>query len=196
MHAPKRALTIMVLISSIALAGCGAGDDAGSTTDATPESPTPAPLQEGEPFRVCTSVPYEPAEMLEDGEFVGYEIDIMNEIAGRLDTTAAYVSTPFDDLISTLDDKGCDAIMSSMTVTEARSSQVSFVEYMIAGAGPEDAATSNEDDVPRLGIATRKADDELNNAIQVTVDDMYDDGTMVKLLEQWDAANYVLPERS
>jgi ABC-type amino acid transport substrate-binding protein len=104
------------------------------------------------------------------------------------------VEAPFDDLISTLEDKDCDAIMSSMTVTPERSERVAFVEYMIAGAGPDDATQETGTADLRLGIAVRPADDELRDAIQDSIDDMYADDTMVKLLEQWDAADYVLPD--
>lgn len=134
------ALLLTLLAAMFVAAGCGGDDDGGGGSDgrgdggaAESDIETPAPLEAGGEFVVCTDVPYPPAEFLEGGEYVGYEIDIMNEVAKRLGTTATYEKTLFDAIIPSLTANKCDAIMSSMNVTPDREKQVSFVEYMEIG---------------------------------------------------------------
>lgn len=126
----------LVLAASLIAVGCGgdepSSDDGGTDSGSTATS-TPAPLEAGGDFVVCTDVPYPPAEFLEGDTYVGYEIDLMNEIADRLDTTAVYEKTLFDAIIPSLLASKCDAIISSMNVTPEREEQVAFVEYMEIG---------------------------------------------------------------
>jgi polar amino acid transport system substrate-binding protein len=43
-----------------------------------------------------------------------------------------------------------------------------------------------------VGIAIRKTDTELRDAVQKAIDDMYEDGTMKKILDKWNAADFML----
>lgn len=132
-----RRIASLVLIPAAALllaAGCGSDDDGGDGGSKDGNSgTTPAPLEAGGDFVVCTDVPYPPAEFLEGDKFVGYEIDLMTEVADRLDTTAVYEKTLFDAIIPALNGKKCDAIMSSMNITPEREQEVAFVPYMEIG---------------------------------------------------------------
>lgn len=135
----RRSLLALFAVSSIALvaAGCGGDSDDSKGSKSTGDSgsgvSTPAPLESGGEFVTCTDVPYPPAEYLEGDKYVGYEIDLMNEVAKRLGTTAQYEKTLFDAIIPALQSKKCDAIISSMNVTEEREQQVAFVEYLEIG---------------------------------------------------------------
>lgn len=281
-------LLLTTLVAAFVAAGCGddggGGDGEGSRDsggDSGSKVETPPPLEAGGEFRVCTDVPYPPAEFLEGDEFVGYEIDLMNEVAERLGTTAEYEVTGFDAIIPSLQSDRCDAIISSMNVTEERQQQVDFVEYMEIGqslmvqtgenedvegldslagksvavqvgttlkaaldekskeledAGEEgidvqtfpDAGAAaaalrsdrvdvffadspvvaeyvNDDpdaftfagepiDPLAVGIAIRKEDTELRDAVQEAVDAMYEDGTMEQLLSQWNVEDFMLSD--
>lgn len=126
----------LLLIATVVAAGCGSddSDDGGSKKDdSSAKATTPAPLESGGDFVVCTDVPYPPAEFLEGNDFVGYEIDLMTEVADRLETTAVYEKTLFDAIIPALQSKKCDAIISSMNVTPEREKEVAFVPYMAVG---------------------------------------------------------------
>lgn len=154
-----RRLSMFALLLLVALfvAACGAEEesDSGSKQDSSsadaPKIATPAPLEEGGEFVVCSDVPYAPAEYLEGDEFVGYEIDLMDEVADRIGTEATYEKTLFDNIIPALNAKKCDAIISSMNVTPEREKQVAFVRYMEIGqslmvpAGDEAGISSLED---------------------------------------------------
>ncbi len=158
MRARRVLRTLPILLAATAIAaGCGSddsdanGSDGSSSKGSSSEIDTPAPLEAGGDFVVCTDVPYPPAEFLEGSEYVGYEIDLMNEVAERLGTTAVYEKTLFDAIIPALQSKKCDAIISSMNVTPEREKEVAFVEYMEIGqslmvpAGNEDGIESLDD---------------------------------------------------
>ncbi|MCW2959704.1 MAG: basic amino acid transporter substrate-binding protein [Thermoleophilia bacterium] len=156
MRVSRLAMLMLVLLAALLLAaGCGgdddngdSGSDGGSNGDDSGIT-TPAPLESGGAFRVCTDVPYPPAEYLEGTTFVGYEIDIMNEVADRLNTNAEYEKTLFDAIIPSLQAKKCDAIISSMNVTPEREKEVAFVRYMEIGQSLM-VATDNDDDIANL----------------------------------------------
>jgi polar amino acid transport system substrate-binding protein len=118
--------------------GCGSDDkksdsNSGSGGKKASEFTTPPPLEQDGEFLFCTDVPYPPAEYLEGSKFVGYEIEIAEEVARRVGTTASFQKTGFDGIIAALQGKKCDGIISSMNVTEEREKQVAFVKYMVIG---------------------------------------------------------------
>lgn len=147
-------LPLLVLVAALLLAACGDDDsDSGSSTsnessDSGSQVDTPPPLEADGQFVFCTDVPYPPAEFQEGQEFKGYEIELAEEVARRLGTTAEFQKTGFDGIIGALQAGKCDAIISSMNVTPEREKQVAFVEYMTIGqavAVPPDAeGTINE----------------------------------------------------
>src|SRR5690606_36194909 len=60
------------------------------------------------------------------GSLAGFEIDVGNALCAEMKVTCTWVEQPFDGLIPALRVKKIDAIMSSMTVTEARLKVVDF----------------------------------------------------------------------
>ncbi len=269
----------LLLLATVVAAGCGDDDSSDGGSKDSASTSTPAPLEAGGDFVVCTDVPYPPAEFLEGDEFVGYEIDLMKEIANRLGTTAVFEKTLFDAIIPSLNSKKCDAIISSMNINEEREKQVNFVPYMAIGqslmvrkgegegiatlddlAGKSvavqvgttlkdaldakskelEAAGKDGIDVQTfpdagaaasalkadkvdvffadspiiaeyvvndgesfefagepidpidVGIALRKEDTELRDAIQSTLDEMYEDGTVRELLSKWNVQEFML----
>lgn len=161
----RLAATSLIVGSALLLAaGCGSDDDgdggSSGTSDSASKIATPEPLEAGGEFVVCTDVPYPPAEYLDGDTFVGYEIDIMTEVAKRLGTTAEYEKTLFDAIIPSLQAKKCDAIISSMNVTPERQKQVRFSEYLTIGQslmvpkGDEDSVASL-DDLAGMSVAVQ-----------------------------------------
>ncbi|MEM5342910.1 ABC transporter substrate-binding protein [Paraburkholderia azotifigens] len=61
-----------------------------------------------------------------DGKLVGFEIDLGNEICRRLHTKCVWVETAFDGIIPALQGRKFDAILSAMSVTPKRETQVAF----------------------------------------------------------------------
>ena len=72
------------------------------------------------------NVPWEFAD--QRGEFVGFEIDLITEVANRLGHTVDVVNIPFNGLFSAVQSGRIDVALSSMTITEKRLASVSFAQ--------------------------------------------------------------------
>ena len=74
---------------------------------------------------------YPPFESLSpSGQFVGFDIDLGRAICAELKVKCAFVSQGFDGIIPALEARKFDAILSSMSVTPARATQIDFSSEM------------------------------------------------------------------
>lgn len=87
-------------------------------------------VNEGQ-LTVCSEIPYPPFEMEgEDGEFTGFDIDLITAIAEELDLETNVVNTGFDGIQSgsAMAAGTCDIAASAMTITEDREENLDFSE--------------------------------------------------------------------
>ena len=116
----KRLIPVLLIVLLISLAGCasgGGGDDLLSD------------IEERGVVRVSTDPNYEPQSFLdENGEFIGFDVDVAREIASRLGVEVEFV-TPDWDIITAGNWAGqWDMSVGSMTVTTARQDVLNFAE--------------------------------------------------------------------
>ena len=64
----------------------------------------------------------------EKGEFVGFEIDLMNEVGKRIGRKAEFVNIPFQGVFAAVQSGQIDAAVSSITITKKRLESVSFAQ--------------------------------------------------------------------
>jgi polar amino acid transport system substrate-binding protein len=137
------ALLIVVMLGS--LAACGTKKAANHLES----------IQQAGVIRVGTSADYPPFESVDgSGTKVGFDIDLMTEIAKRMNVTLEWVDMPFDSLIAAVQEGKIDASISAFNFSEERDEKIDFTEayYMsedafvvaegFAGqiANPEDVA--------------------------------------------------------
>lgn len=89
-----------------------------------PESPQR--LYEGDVLRVGTNAEYPPFEYMEDGEIVGLDIEIVEEIGKRLKKHVEKVNMDFDMLMPQLQFGSIDIIAAGLSVTPEKSQQALF----------------------------------------------------------------------
>ncbi|MFX4273206.1 ABC transporter substrate-binding protein [Propionibacteriaceae bacterium Y1685] len=80
---------------------------------------------------VCTHLPYAPFEANDDsGQPVGFDIDLMNMVAKKLEVEVAVIDTPFEGIKSGQDmaTGKCDIAAAGMTITEEREKAILFSE--------------------------------------------------------------------
>lgn len=120
-----KTLAAVLAASALALGGCGSddGDDGGGSGSGS-EFET---VSEGT-LTVCSDIPYAPFEVEEGGEYTGFDIDLMNEIANGLDLDVQVKDVGFDGLQSgaSLAAGQCDIGASAMTITEEREKNIDF----------------------------------------------------------------------
>ena len=63
-----------------------------------------------------------------EGEIVGFEIDLMNEVGERLGREVEFVNIPFQGLFAAVQSGQVDAATSSITITDERLESVSFAQ--------------------------------------------------------------------
>lgn len=83
---------------------------------------------------VGVNVPYSPNEFKDSsGKIVGFDVDLMNAVAGVLGVTAQYEEADFDRIIPSIQGGTYDVGMSSFTDTREREQTVDFATYFNAG---------------------------------------------------------------
>ncbi|MBM6867794.1 ABC transporter substrate-binding protein [Collinsella tanakaei] len=114
------------------LAGCGndASTGAGSAADAgsaEPSSDGELTLLEDGKLTFATSPDYPPFENLEDGEYVGLDMDLGRAIAEYLGLECVYTNIDFDGIIPAIVAGGqADAGLSGISITPEREDQIDF----------------------------------------------------------------------
>ena len=70
----------------------------------------------------------------ESGELVGFDIDLVKEVAKRMGVEAKFKPCEWDAIIFDLRSKNIDMVWNGMSVTEQRKKQVAFTEpYLVVG---------------------------------------------------------------
>jgi polar amino acid transport system substrate-binding protein len=128
------------VVAALLLAGCGGGEEqpaesAGGASQPAGESEAAAPaedlglINEGT-LTVCTDSPYQPFEFEEDGEFTGFDVELLNAVAEGLGIETEYQVTPFDAIQSgaALNARQCDIAASAVTITEERAQNLGFTD--------------------------------------------------------------------
>lgn len=113
----------LTAVATLALGACGS-DDSGTTDSG-------ADVIKSGTLSVCSDVPYPPFEDFDkssDSGYKGFDVDIVSEIAERLDLELAIQDSSFDALQSgqSLNAGSCDLVASAMTITEDREKNLDF----------------------------------------------------------------------
>lgn len=156
----KRSLFVisLLVVFSILLSACG-GTSAANHLEA---------IKEAGVIKVGTSADYPPFESVDaNGNKVGFDIDLMTEIAKRLDVKLEWVDMPFDSLIAAVQEGKIDASISAFNYSEERDQTIDFSEAYYTS---EDAFTvadgfagtiTNPEDVAayKVGVQTGTTQD-------------------------------------
>ncbi len=151
----------VAMVATLGLFGCGGGNDAksdsGKTDAAQPEATEPTYIKEGT-LTVLSSPDYPPFENLENGEIVGYEVDLFQAIANEMGLNLEIVPLQFDGIIPAIQAGGQgDVGVSGFSVDPERAQQIDFTESFYI----DDQAVAVMNDSP---ITEENAAEELNQA--------------------------------
>ena len=115
----KRTMVFVSLLVAISLllAGCGAPKAANHL----------AAIKQAGVIKVGTSADYPPFESVDaSGNKVGFDIDLMTEIARRMNVKLEWVDMPFDSLIAAVQEGKIDASISAFNYSEERDKTIDF----------------------------------------------------------------------
>ena len=140
-------LAVTALLLAGSLAACG---DSGKSLE---------DIQKKGEITVATSPDFPPFEYLEDGEVVGIEIDILNEIAQELGVTLTVQQMDFDSVVPGVQAGKFDLGASGITATEKRKKNVDFSEpYFLASQSivvPQDSLIDSKADLAEKKISVQ-----------------------------------------
>ncbi len=109
----------LLAIASLAVAGCGSSDD--DTTGGGGGGGGG-----GEPLTVGSDIPYPPFEMGKAPNYEGFDIELMEAIAEKIDRKAEFQDTSFDTIFRDLAQGRFEAVASATTITDEREETVDF----------------------------------------------------------------------
>lgn len=129
-------LFCLVAAAILLVAACGDPDEE-TTTPAGGGDESPTAEESGAEFTtleegiltVGSDIPYPPFEFREGGQLTGLDIDLIREIATRLDlevTDDDIVDTSFDTIFSQLAGGRFDVVVAASTITPEREKEVNF----------------------------------------------------------------------
>lgn len=121
---PSRYAAVAV-VAALSLAACGStsSDTPAANPSGGPQLVTPGNLT------VCTHLSYKPFEFKDDtGKVVGFDMDLANAAAKKLDATVKLVDIEFASITSgaVFAAKKCDLAMGAITINDKRKNTVSF----------------------------------------------------------------------
>lgn len=146
-------LTLTLLLSLAALAGCGSeekntkspAESANTSVSGSEENNTKNPTSEGanasvssapsEPtvLKMGTNAYFKPYEYYEGTKITGIDVEIAEAIAAKLGMTLEIVDMEFDTIITAVNAGSVDFGMAGMTVTEDRLEEVDFSQSYANG---------------------------------------------------------------
>ena len=118
---PLLLLALAVGAIAIFAAGCGSSDD--STTGGGGGNTSAGG---GEPLTVGSDIPYPPFEQGKPGNYEGFDIELMEAIAGKIGRSAEFQDTSFETIFRDVAQGKFEAVVSAATITEEREKAVAF----------------------------------------------------------------------
>jgi polar amino acid transport system substrate-binding protein len=131
-------LAALIAVFALIVAACASNDDdaptggtgvttATGTTGATGETGFPAftTLEEGV-LQVGNCLDYPPFESVVDGDEVGFDIDLVEEVAGRLGLEVEWIRADFDTVFTAVAGDQFDAVAAAATILPEREDIVDF----------------------------------------------------------------------
>jgi polar amino acid transport system substrate-binding protein len=211
-----RVAAVFAAAGALTLSGCSSGSEApkdeGSPTAAAPAekvdaiaNTVPEAIKSTGTLVIGVNIPYAPNEFKdESGKIVGFDVDLMNAIAGTLGLTPEYREADFAKIIPSIQGGTFNVGMSSFTDSKEREQQVDFVTYFSAGTlwaqptggdiDPENACgkkiavqATTVQETDELPARSKKCTDEGKPAIEIVPFDGQDAATNAVVLGQADA---------
>ncbi len=135
---------VSILSLSLVFAGCGSTKQTATSTEAqNPAASTSAAatnllekIKADGKIRIGTEGTYAPFTFHDDtGNLTGFDVEIAEEVARRLDVKPEFVETKWDGMFAGLDSKRFDAVVNEVTIKEDRLQKYDFSDsYIVSRA--------------------------------------------------------------
>ena len=121
---------LLAAAAALTLSACGS---AGAPSGDAPAGDAELSTITAGTLTVCSDVPYAPFEDFDEGSelgYTGFDIEIMNAVAEKLDLKLTVKDQGFDGIQSgiVLNSKQCDVAASAITITDERKANLDFTD--------------------------------------------------------------------
>ncbi|GLZ37499.1 ABC transporter substrate-binding protein [Actinokineospora sp. NBRC 105648] len=167
--ARRSKLKVLALLPALALvvAACGSSDSgsSGGTTAANGVK-----LVEAGKIKTCTNLPYPPFQFKDGDKVVGFDVDLIDLAAKKLNVTQDIVDIQFDVIKSgaALNSGKCDVAAAGMTITDERKQNLDFTnpyfDEVIALLVPKGSGITGLDQLKDKKLGVQKATTSLDYA--------------------------------
>ncbi|MEC5423830.1 transporter substrate-binding domain-containing protein [Virgibacillus sp. C22-A2] len=166
-------LIVVSLFLFLVIAACG-DQASGENTNEEEGKGSLNRVQESEVLRVGFEGTFRPFNYLgDDNEYIGFDVDIANELADRLGVETEFVATSWDSLIGGLQSDKFDVIIAQMTVTEERKESVDFTDpYVVTGSvlitreETDDISVLEDIEGKKVGVGGGTTFEEVANSVE------------------------------
>ena len=121
----KRVALLAATFAVLALVTAGCGDDDSTKDAAAAASDSVSTITPGV-LTVGSDIPFRPFEFREGDELTGFDVELTEELARRLDLRVKWVDTSFDTLFTQVAAGRFDMAAAATTITPEREQQVNF----------------------------------------------------------------------
>jgi polar amino acid transport system substrate-binding protein len=109
---------LLLAFASLAVAGCGDGDDETTAGGGGGGG--------GEPLTVGSDIPYPPFEQGKEGNYTGFDVELLEAVGKAIDRDVEFQDTSFDTIFLDLSRGNFDVVASAATITDEREKTVDF----------------------------------------------------------------------
>ncbi len=153
-------MTALAVMSALVLAACGGDDDKSSDSGNTSASGSfSSELVSEGTLTVGSDIPYAPFEFGKAPDYEGFDVDLVNEIADRLDLEVSIKDTSFDTIFTDVASGKFDLVASAASITPEREQTVNFsdpyYESEQALLVPEGSDIKTVDDLSGLTVGAQ-----------------------------------------
>lgn len=196
----KFTIPLLVLILTISIAGCEGTTTYDSEVDlststsipeCTPSEALPtkydsqeASSQQEKMLTVAVAEEYPPFEYYENGELIGFDIDLINHIADRLGYKIEFSQMQFDTFLMAVNAGKVDCAISGIIATPERENVVNFTSPYITIKIDSDGTETET-----YAIAINPNDNELLSEINQIIREAQNDGTIQNLIKKYNIQN-------
>lgn len=122
-------------IAGLGLVGCGGGSTSGTSSAGSSAGSAASSSKDGYTLvkdgtlTVGTAAEYEPFEYMEDGQYKGFDLDLIQDIAKKLGLTVEFANVDFDTIVPGVSSGAkYDVGIGAITVTPERKKEVDFTD--------------------------------------------------------------------
>ena len=120
---------VIALLAVLVFAGVACGEDTETPVEpgagATDDAPEFTTLEDGV-LKVGSCLDYKPFEFVKDGEEMGFDVELSEEIASRLGLEVEWITANFDTIFTDVDAGKFDMVAAASTINEERLATVDF----------------------------------------------------------------------